>query len=212
MHIELLVEDLSGKKALEVLIPKIIGDHHTFRIHPYKGLGRIPSNMNDTEDPSKRILLTNLPKLLKGYGRTPQASFGGIVILVCDLDRKNFQDFLGELNAILDSCNPRPNARFCIAIEEGEAWFLGDFAAVRAAYPHADDAVLASYENDSICGTWEKLADAVYSGGAKELSRRGWQTVGAEKSRWAQEIPPHMDVEGNRSPSFQRFRDELRLL
>ena len=45
MHFEILVEDQSGKKALEVLVPKIIGDAHTFRIHEYKGIGRIPRDL-----------------------------------------------------------------------------------------------------------------------------------------------------------------------
>ena len=30
MHFEVLVEDQSGKKALDILIPKIIGDQHSF--------------------------------------------------------------------------------------------------------------------------------------------------------------------------------------
>jgi len=38
MHFEILVEDISGKTALEILIPKIIStEQHTFEIHPYKG-------------------------------------------------------------------------------------------------------------------------------------------------------------------------------
>lgn len=215
MHVELLVEDLSGKKALDVLVPKIIGAHDTFRVHPYKGIGPIPKNMKDAANPSKRILLTNLPKLLKGYGRTfagYSRGYRAVVVLVCDLDDKNLHEFLGELNAILQACHPRPEARFCLAIEEGEAWFLGDLSAVKSAYPRADDEILRSYVNDSICGTWEKLADAVYPGGAKALSRKGWQAVGAEKTRWAAEIPSRMDVENNKSPSFCFFRDEIRLL
>lgn len=37
MHFEILVEDISGKTALEI-IPKIIStEQHTFNIHPYKG-------------------------------------------------------------------------------------------------------------------------------------------------------------------------------
>ena len=31
MHFEVLVEDQSGKKILDILIPKIIGNQHTFR-------------------------------------------------------------------------------------------------------------------------------------------------------------------------------------
>jgi hypothetical protein len=92
MHVELLVEDLSGKKTLEILVPEILGDQDTFRVHAYKGIGRIPKNMRDATDPSKRILLTNLPKLLKGYGRTFEGypkDYRASVVLVCDLDDKN---------------------------------------------------------------------------------------------------------------------------
>jgi hypothetical protein len=215
MHIEILVEDLSGKKALDTLVPKVIGDQNTFCVHSYKGVGRIPKDMKDAVDPSKRILLTNLPKLLKGYGRTFRGygqNYRAAVILVCDLDDKNLKAFLIELNAVLNACHPKPEAHFCIAIEEGEAWFLGDLRAVKSAYPAADDSVLNSYLNDSICGTWETLADAVYPGGAKALNKKGWQTVGTEKARWAEEISPRMDPENNASPSFCFFRDQIRSL
>jgi len=215
MHVEILVEDLSGKKALDVLVPKIMGDRHTFRVHAYKGIGRIPRHMKDAADPSKRILLTNLPKLLKGYGRTFDGyppDYKAAVVLVCDLDDKSHRNFLAELNVILDACHPKPKTRFCLAIEEGEAWFLGDLSAVKSAYPSADDDVLNSYVNDSICGTWEKLADAVYQGGAKMLAKKGWQAIGAEKARWAEDITPRMNIEDNKSPSFCFFRDEIRSL
>ena len=215
MHVELLVEDLSGKKALDILVPKILTGEDTFRVHPYKGIGPIPKNMKDTADPSKRILLTNLPKLLKGYGRAFSGyprGYKAAVVLVCDLDDKNLTAFLAELSAILNACRPKPEARFCIAIEEGEAWLLGDLPAIRSAFPRADDNVLCSYVNDSICGTWEKLADAVYPGGAKALSAKGWQVIGAEKLRWAEEIAPKMEVGSNLSPSFCRFRDQIRSL
>jgi hypothetical protein len=212
MHFEILVEDQSGKKALEVLVPKIIGSGHTFDIHSYKGVGRIPKHMRDVDNASRRILLENLPKLLKGYGKTfagyPE-SYQAAVILVCDLDDRCLKEFRHSLLAILNACNPRPTTGFCIAVEEGEAWFLGDMNAIKNAYPKAKDAVLSSYVNDSICGTWEKLADAVYSGGAQALSKQGWQTVGLEKSKWAEEISPHMDVRNNESESFCYFRDKL---
>lgn len=37
MHFEILVEDQSGKKALDIIVPKIIGDSCTFTVHPYNG-------------------------------------------------------------------------------------------------------------------------------------------------------------------------------
>lgn len=70
MHFEVLVEDQSGKKALDILIPKIIGDQHTFRVIEYRGIGRIPRNLKSGVEANKRILLDRLPSLLRGYGKT----------------------------------------------------------------------------------------------------------------------------------------------
>lgn len=215
MHFEILVEDQSGKRALEVLIPKIVGNAHSICIHAYKGIGHIPKGMKDADDASRRVLLENLPKLLKGYGRTFAGysdDYPAVVILVCDLDDKCLKEFRRQLFDILNKCNPKPETRFCIAIEEGEAWLLGDIAAVKSAYPKAKDAVLSGYTNDSICGTWELLADAVYPGGAESLRRRGWRAIGHEKSVWAENITPEMDVNNNRSPSFNYFREKMQEL
>jgi len=215
MHFEILVEDQSGKKALDILVPKMIGDQHTFRVLPYKGIGKLPTNLHHTPDPSKRILLTQLPRLLRGYGKTFSATperYQAIVIVVCDLDDKCLKTFRRELLDTLDTCHPRPKALFCIAIEEGEAWLLGDKKAVLMAYPLAKEAILSTYDNDSICGTWERLADAVYPGGYQKLMDKGWQSVGMEKSKWAQAIAVHMDVMNNDSPSFRYFRDKLQNL
>ena len=212
MHFEILVEDQSGKKALDILVPKIIGNDHTFNVHPYKGIGRIPKNLGANGDAGKRILLDQLPRLLRGYGNTfanYPADYSAAVILVCDLDDKCLKAFRQELFNVLNGCNPQPETRFCVAIEEGEAWFLGDIAAVKAAYPRAKDALLSAYVNDSICGTWEHLADAVYNGGSTALSSKGWQAVGAEKSQWSDKISPHMNAEINASPSFNYFRQTM---
>lgn len=215
MHFEILVEDQSGKKVLDILVPKIIGTEHTMEVHSYKGIGRIPKDLRGKTDPGKRILLDQLPRLLAGYGKTfagYQGDYPAAVIVVCDLDDKCLKAFRQELFNILNNCNPKPKTCFCIAVEEGEAWFLGDIPAVKAAYPKAKEAQLNAYMNDSICGTWEALADAVYPGGSQALSKLGWQLIGAEKSKWAEQITPIMDLENNNSPSFCYFRDKLRNL
>lgn len=208
MHFEFLVEDQSGKAMLDILVPQIIGNEHTFDVKAYKGIGRIPQKQNKAVDASKRILLDNLPRLLAGYGKSWPTGYG-VVILVCDLDDKCLKTFRTELLAILHVCNPAPETRFCIAIEEGEAWLLGDSMAIKSAYPKVKSSVLDGYKPDSICGTWEKLADAVYKGGAKVLVAQGSQTVGAEKSSWANNISPHMNLATNQSPSFNYFRNKL---
>ena len=213
MHFEVLVEDQSGKAMLDILLKKIIDEPHTFEVKSYKGIGHIPRNLMSTSDASKRLLLDQLPRLLRGYGRTfagyPE-DYPAAVIVVCDLDDRCLKNFREELFAVLNACDPKPETRFCIAIEEGEAWLLGDIPAVKAAYPSARDNVLNRYKNDAICGTWELLADAVYRGGSKKLKSEAWPAVGREKSNWSKTIAPHMDVENNASPSFRYFREKVR--
>ena len=65
------------------------------------------------------------------------------VVVVCDLDSKCLKKFRQEFFAVLNACNPKPETRFCIAIEEGEAWLLGDIPAVKKAYPQARDAIFS---------------------------------------------------------------------
>lgn len=207
MNFEFLVEDQSSGKALEILIPKLLGNDVTARIHSYKGLGRIPQGLRPKSGASKRMLLDRLPQLLRGYGSAPDY---GYIIIICDLDNKDKHQFLSELNNVLDTCEPKPKAYFCLAIEEFEAWYLGDLNAVRKAYPKAKDSVLSNYANDSICGTWEVLADAIYKGGHEALKRKGWQAVGTEKSAWAKTISPHMNINDNVSPSFNFLHSQLR--
>ncbi len=209
MRFEILVEDLSGKRALEVLMPKILGDQHSFRIINYRGVGHIPKNLTSIADAGKLLLLNQLPKLLRAYGRSSDNN-PTAVIVVCDLDNRCLKTFRQELFSVLNACNPKPETRFCIAVEEGESWLLGDIPAIKAAYPKARDNVLNGYKNDAICGTWELLADAVFIKGSGALKKRGWQAVGREKSAWAENIAPHMDVNVNASPRFRYFREKVR--
>ena len=132
--------------------------------------------------------------------------------MVVDSDDKDCITFKQELLGVLNACNPCPKTLFRIAIEEVEAWLLGDRAAVKTAYPNTKDAVLNSYVQDSICGTWEVLADAVHPGGSKPLKRSGYPVAGAEKCQWAEQIAPQMDINNNCSRSFRVFRDGIRNL
>ena len=216
MHFEVLVEDRSGRIALDCIMEKILGANgsdHSWEIISYKGIGHIPKDLRGVTDPNKRILLDRLPRILQGYGRSlKDIGYLAAVVVVVDLDDRDCMTFKQELLDVLNACNPRPRTLFRIAIEESEAWLLGDRDAVKAACPGAKDSVLDGYEQDSICGTWEVLADAVHPGGSARLKKSGYSAAGAAKCEWAENIAPHLDLDRNRSRSFQVFRDGVKAL
>ena len=214
-HLEILIEDISGKTALENLLPKFLPPEVTYDIHEYRGIGRLPLNLRTIQDPAKRALLDQLPRIISGYGKAflndPEA-YQRYVIVICDLDNRNPEIFLRELNAVVQNCRPAPRVLFLLAVEEGEAWLLGDKDAVVAAYPRCKQAELNSYVPDSICGTWEKTADILTPGGAKALKRFGYRAIGVKKTEWASSITPNIVIERNASPSFQAMVREIAAL
>lgn len=158
---------------------------------------------------SKRILLDRLPLALRGYGKTPGTD---AVVVVVDSDQRDCSEFLAELKALEASCHPAPNTMFRLAIEEVEAWYLGDRQALQAAYPHAKLDVLGRYVQDSVCNTWELLADAIHPGGSAAIKKAGWPLPGQVKCEWAEKIGPLLEPERNISPSFGKLRDGLHRL
>jgi len=103
---------------------------------------------------------------------------------------------------------------FCIAIEEMEAWLLGDNEALIKAFPSTRRQALQNYKQDSIVGTWESLADAIYKGGVLKLKKEAnsYFEIGKLKCLWAREIGVYMDIRNNNSPSFRYFVSKLDLL
>jgi hypothetical protein len=212
MHIEVLAEDSSGARLLGHIMPKLIGPHgepHTWRVHPYRGVGRLPPDLVGTSDAHRRILLDQLPRLLRGYARTPGID---AVVVVLDTDDRDCAAFLHELRVLADRCGAGHLTMFRLAIEEIEAWYLGDRAAFAAAFPKARMAALDTYAQDSVCGTWERIADAVHPGGSAAVRRDGWPLPGQLKHDWAGRIGPLLDPARNLSPSFGKLRDGLRRL
>lgn len=210
MHIEILVEDASGKKLLEALLPKLLGQQgnpHGWRIHSYKGIGRVPKDLKPGADAGKRILLEQLPKILRGYGKNPGID---AVVVVADCDQRDCAAFLAELKALAAGCNAPAKTMFRLAIEEMEAWYFGDREALVKAYPRARADVLDNYVQDSICGTWEMLADAIHPRGYASIRKAGWPLPGQIKCEWAEKIGLLLEPGRNKSPSFAKLRDGLR--
>ncbi len=212
MHIEFCVEDSSTVKLLEHLVPRLLGPNgqrHSWHIHPYKGIGRIPTKLKPKTDATKRILLDQLPRLLRGFGKNPHVN---MVVVVLDSDDRNCATFMVELKQLAHQCGMESKTLFRLAIEETEAWYFGDRNALTKAYPNSKTKVLNEYTQDSICGTWERLADALHPGGSASIAKSGWPAAGELKHEWAERIGPLMDPDQNVSPSFGKLRDGLRRL
>jgi len=216
MHFEILVEGHTEHIALtSFLMPKIIGDYskpHTWKIHKHRGIGCLPEDKTTLPNKHDRTLLHNLPSKLRAYGKSMNDE--NIVVILVDLDnRTDCIAFKNELLSLLNYCEHKPKLLVRIAIEELEAWYLGDREAIISAFPKANQKVLDQYKQDSQVGTWEVLAEAVHPNGlSKLINEHGKRSllIMEEKKKWTIAIAPHMNVDNNLSPSFCCFRDGLR--
>ncbi|WP_448215471.1 DUF4276 family protein [Endozoicomonas sp. 2B-B] len=161
MHFEILVEGQAELTALSILMPKIVGKYeqpNTWRIHKHRGIGKLPENRLQRPDPRNTTLLHQLPAKLRAYSKAPNEDRAVVVLL--DLDDKNQAAISEELNSLLAWCENNFTADFEFAVEELEAWYLGDRQALLAFNSNIRKSVLEQYVQDSICGTWEMLARA----------------------------------------------------
>jgi hypothetical protein len=154
-------------------------------------------------------LLDKLPAMLGGYAKTGTID---AVIVVLDTDDRDCAAFLAELRELAVARGATGKTMFRLAIEETEAWYFGDPKALTAAYPGAKKATVRRYRQDSVCSTWEVLADAIHPGSSAAIRRASWPLPGQLKHEWANRIGPLMNPDANRSPSFGKLRDGLRRL
>lgn len=214
MHFEFLVEGQTELTVLSILMEKIIGvygKNNTWKIHKHRGIGELPDDPKVKPDKNNPTLLHNLPSKLQAYGKEQLNNL--VIVILVDLDDNDCRKMKERMQKLLDYCPKKPNAWFCLAIEELEAWFLGDHQAIKQAYPAARLDILDSYKQDSICGTWEKLAEIIYPDGFEALIKAGTKrsiSTLKQKQIWAKKISQFMDVDQNLSPSFQYFRDGLK--
>jgi hypothetical protein len=194
-HVEVLVEEPSAEAALRILLPRILGDC-TFEVYPHHG---------------KDELRKRLPERLRGYAAWLPDDW--CIVVVVDRD----DDDCLQLKRELEECalaaglatralgGGRIQVVNRIAVEELEAWFFGDWEAVREAYPRLSPSIAQQAKfrlPDAISGgTWEALE--------RVLQRAGYFSTGLRKIELARSVAAYMVPERNSSPSFQSLRDVL---
>ncbi len=217
VYLEFLIEDRSGGILLKQILNSYMKDHENliYRINSFKGIGCLPKKTNKVNNIKTRKLLSDLPAYLRGFNASlSPLPHRKAIIIVLDSDDNNCIEFKKELNNLKQALMLSVDSIFCIAIEEMEAWLLGDINAIITAYPHAKKQLLQNYVPDSIIGTWEHLADAIYSGGVDRLKKiaTSYYEIGEQKCIWADKIGACLDIRNNKSPSFNHLLTKLDLI
>lgn len=209
MKLHVFVEGRSEEALLLRLLPRLCPEHG-FQIYPHRGRGQLAAqtahSRKKTDQPPRGRdgLLDRLPQTLTVFGRLdPQTDR---VVVLLDLDaHDDCRQLLDRLHALREEVAPRLACLFRLAIEETEAWYLGDLPAVKRAFKgqKLDLAALTGYEPDGIGKTWERFAQLVRDPAERKVA-------------WAERMGEHLSVahEGrdSRSPSFRTFCAGVRRL
>lgn len=196
-HVEVLVEEPSLEAFLRMVLPPMLGSV-TFEVYPHQG---------------KADLLRHLPARLQGYARWLPRNWR--ILVVVDRDNDDCRELKGRMERAASDARMVTRSVAAgdayavvnrLAIEELEAWYFGDWFAVRKAYPRVAEGIpnKARYRDaDGISGgTWEAFE--------RILNRAGYFKGGLSKIEAARAIGCQIDPQVNTSSSFRAFRDAIR--
>ena len=211
MYNQFLVEDKSSEQLIDILMQKftLMYPDTIYNCKSFHGIGGF-TKKNTVKETKTGHLLNDLATYLRGFNKSLQ-NFPSVIVIVLDNDDSNTDELRNSLEQVANQNMITVDHVFCIAVEEVEAWLLGDHEAIASAYPNVKQSVLHSYVQDSICGTWETLADAIYPGGYPKLMKNAvsYRAIGIIKAEWSKNIAVYMKFDSNNSPSFNYFFSEL---
>ncbi len=211
MYFQFLIEDRSAEILIGHLMGKIKeyypGNEIYYDSKSFKGIGHLKKT-GDLLERKTGSLLNDLRMYLRAFDRKFSRMKEVSIVIVLDNDMRDVKRFREDLELLAIESMVFTDHVFCIAVKEMEAWLLGDIEAIEAAYPHIRKSVIKNYNQDGLEDTWEVLADAVYKNGLKGLRKKAdnaYTEIGKAKAEWADRIGGFMNLECNRSPSFQYF-------
>ncbi len=185
--LHILTEELSCKKVLDALLPKVLPENVHYRIYPHQGREDLKKALNNTG-----------PHLSK----TPDAR----IVVLHDQDQHNCKKLKKELLQILKAKCVSPFL-ICIVYRELENWYLGDLQALKGAYPRFK---AGKYQSKKILRNIDRIQNApqLILSMVPELSNR--KTL--PKLEIAEKIAGHLSLEKNKSVSFNYFFKGLQKL
>lgn len=182
---------------LRGFLPRLLPNDRTFEVHAFQG---------------KADLLGKLHARLRAYAKWLPDDWR--IVVVVDRDDEDCKRLKGRLENMAASaglvtrsqCGNKPwQLVNRIAIEELEAWYFGDWAAVCTAYPRVSPNVpsQAGYRDpDAVAGgTWEAFE--------RVLQRHGYFKAGLQKVATARSVGGLLDPGRCQSRSFLAFRDAI---
>lgn len=200
MTIHILVEGPSEHELLAVWLTRLrLAAGVSVRVHPHQGKGALPRDLAARPDPRRRGLLDQLPAKLRGLENAAN-SMDSVVVLV-DVDDDDCAALGSSIANAVRQCAPRLQVEVRLAVEETEAFYLGDLRGIKRAFPRANMALARDFTPDSICGTWEYFGRVV-------------DDPGGNKVAWAGAMGPVLTTNPtkSRSPSFRALVRALRRL
>ncbi|TSE27278.1 hypothetical protein Tsedi_00108 [Tepidimonas sediminis] len=200
-QIEFLVEEPSAEEALRHVLPRLLRGRARWKLI---NLG------------SKYKLLRALPDRLAAYrDRIARGEPLRVVVLVdrdtddCAALKRQLED-MAKAAALATKTHPDAQGLFHvvnrIAVEELESWFIGDAAALRQAFRSLPtvDVGKGVFRNPDNGGSWEALH--------RFLKKHGIYKNSYPKIDAARRIAPYLDLQVNRSRSFQVFVEGVEAL
>ncbi|AZR28172.1 DUF4276 family protein [Xanthomonas vasicola pv. arecae] len=196
-HLEILVEEPSMENFLHALLPRMIPAGKTYAIRTFQG---------------KSDLLAKAEARLGAYANYIPEDWRIIIVVDRDEDdckelRSNLEEIAKRSGLIPKSTgSARWNFVTRIVVEELEAWYFGDWQAVKAVFPRVASTVdkqKAYRKPDSIRGgTWEAFE--------RIMKGYGYFAEGLPKINAARLIGAKIDPGRNISESFNAFIGAVR--
>jgi len=197
-HLEFLVEEPSMEAFLGEVLQRILPEGCSHAIYPFQGKGD---------------LLKKLKSRLCGYARWLPEDCR--IIVVVDRDADDCRDLKKRLEKVAAVAGLRTRTASGaktwqlvnrIVVEELEAWYFGEWEAVRSAFPGLPSTppqTRAFRHPDAVSGgTWEAFE--------RVLKKNGYFKTGLRKIEAARAIGARFDPGKCCSPSFCRFYEAVR--